>query len=358
MTTKFQSLEAGRGVAALLVVLYHASSKVFAAPKYWNTHVFGGFFDFGHAGVAFFFVLSGFIVAHMHARDIGHRERLMKYVRNRVLRIYPVYWLVLAVVLATTAAGFNARVALSPALVASSFALVGNDAHSTVLAVAWTLYHEIAYYFVFGVFIFAPRLGLALAAVWLAGIAAAAIGDGFLPIYLGNSINLLFPIGIATWWVSIHRGGHIPIAVAWLGAMAFLAVGMDEVFAPTFAEPVRNLLFGLCSAVTIAGLVARERRRAIEISPILAVLGTASFSIYLIHFPLLGFLARIHGIAAVRALPDGLVFVVLVAAVTFAGIVFRQLVEKPLLKWTHREWTRLAGRDGEADTGRPELRPR
>jgi len=50
--------------------------------------------QFGHAGVDFFFVLSGFIIFFVHGKDIGKPSRLPHYVWRRFIRIYPVYWAV------------------------------------------------------------------------------------------------------------------------------------------------------------------------------------------------------------------------------------------------------------------------
>ncbi len=53
-----------------------------------------GLFAFGHAGVDFFFVLSGFIILHVHAGDIGRPVRLGHYLQRRFTRVYPFYWVV------------------------------------------------------------------------------------------------------------------------------------------------------------------------------------------------------------------------------------------------------------------------
>jgi len=64
-----------RGVAALTVVLYHATRGL-SLPQYLGYIPFGNSLGFGHAGVDFFFVLSGFIIMHAHTADIGRPERL------------------------------------------------------------------------------------------------------------------------------------------------------------------------------------------------------------------------------------------------------------------------------------------
>ncbi len=94
---KLTLIQTGRGVAACLVVLFHATGLV-ESPLYWNHSVLGGAFHFGFSGVEFFFVLSGFIIYWAHARDLGRPEQLRKYAWRRFTRIYPTYWVVLALV--------------------------------------------------------------------------------------------------------------------------------------------------------------------------------------------------------------------------------------------------------------------
>lgn len=52
------SLQAFRGFAACLVLLYHAA-PIFSKPEYGNQPSYGKLFYYGGSGVHFFFVLSG-----------------------------------------------------------------------------------------------------------------------------------------------------------------------------------------------------------------------------------------------------------------------------------------------------------
>ena len=79
-----RSLQACRAVAALLVVLFHASVGIFNLPKYFGCKPFGPVFDFGFVGVDFFFVLSGFIMVYVHAADFGQPRALGAYFWKRV----------------------------------------------------------------------------------------------------------------------------------------------------------------------------------------------------------------------------------------------------------------------------------
>jgi len=70
---KLTGIEASRGVAATAVVLYHSARHL--------DHVYGvpglmRVFQFGHAGVDLFFVISGFIILFVHYGDLGRPERL------------------------------------------------------------------------------------------------------------------------------------------------------------------------------------------------------------------------------------------------------------------------------------------
>jgi peptidoglycan/LPS O-acetylase OafA/YrhL len=94
-----RTLQAGRGVAAIAVLLYHLNLELVA--RFGGASVSG--LEVGWAGVDFFFVLSGFIIWHVHAGDIGQDGRLGRYLWNRFTRLYPVYWAVLAVALALRA---------------------------------------------------------------------------------------------------------------------------------------------------------------------------------------------------------------------------------------------------------------
>src|SRR5512133_4113793 len=95
--TRILNLQLFRGVAALLVVLYHAS--IYSQEQFGRTFL-AGLFLFGHTGVDFFFVLSGFIICYIHFSDIGNPTRLRDFALKRLTRVFPIYWIVTAIKLA------------------------------------------------------------------------------------------------------------------------------------------------------------------------------------------------------------------------------------------------------------------
>lgn len=94
---QFQTLDGLRGIAAFSVMLFHRRD--------W----FGGNGFFGHAYLAvdFFFLLSGFVIAHAYERRLGQRGSFWPFVRERAIRLHPM--LVLGGFLALAVALIDAR---------------------------------------------------------------------------------------------------------------------------------------------------------------------------------------------------------------------------------------------------------
>jgi exopolysaccharide production protein ExoZ len=151
--TKFGLLELGRGVAAALVVFHHAGD-VLVEPRFFGVEGFGGHLRNFNVGVDFFFVLSGFIIAWVHWRDIGDPDRLGRYVVRRFARIYPPYWCILfpLIVLYQIFPGTGAPSQHDIATALLSIPLLP-DINPPVLGVAWTLVHEVFFYALYGVVI-------------------------------------------------------------------------------------------------------------------------------------------------------------------------------------------------------------
>lgn len=98
MNRKFTILQVYRGIAAILVVLYHFTKLFYR--QHNGLLLFNNFFDFGgYIGVDFFFVLSGFIITYNHFHDIGNQTKLPPYFIKRLMRVYPIYWLFFCVYL-------------------------------------------------------------------------------------------------------------------------------------------------------------------------------------------------------------------------------------------------------------------
>jgi len=90
-TNYLSSLTSLRGLAALLVILFHLNVLCFALAP-WNSP-FDHFIQKGYLWVDFFFLLSGFIMMHAYSESFenGIKENFKKFMRSRFARIYPLH---------------------------------------------------------------------------------------------------------------------------------------------------------------------------------------------------------------------------------------------------------------------------
>lgn len=220
------------------------------------------------SGLDFFFVLSGFIITLIHAGDIGRPRRLAAFCGKRLLRIYPAYWialaLYLALLLASPTPGHAER---GLAYVATSF-LLWPDTAEPILDVGWSLRHELLFYALFVVAILHRRFGTVLFAGWLAGIlanAAAQLWNGQ-PCFTGlagsllfRGLNLEFFFGIVA---AILVGRAVARRAGGGGAVLFMVTALWEALGtPVMHEwPVRNVAYATGAAALLHGLATLDRQ--------------------------------------------------------------------------------------------------
>jgi peptidoglycan/LPS O-acetylase OafA/YrhL len=304
-----QILQAGRGIAAIAVVIHHAS---LAARDFGGPFAGQRWLELGYLGVDFFFVLSGFIIYHS---TVGRSKTARSYAAARARRIYIPYLpigLAIALIYAFLPA-IGGRDGSWSWLATLTLLPISSPA----LTVAWTLQHEVLFYFVFGVAWFCNRVGLTLA-IW--GIAiilnSAAFHLDAIPLAIVN-LEFLMGVGVATF---LHRRPP-PLPFAAIPALLWLAIGMSREW---------SILVGASCALLIWRMVGAEATGRLAVPRWLIFLGAASYSIYLVHGPAISIAGRLF------AGSWALVLVGALAAGMAAGIAYFLLVERPLLNATGR----------------------
>jgi len=80
-----------RGFPALVVLIHHAFQRTnpFIEQK---PPEFVKWLNLGYLGFDIFFVISGFVIMHIHQKYYINPKIMSLYIKKRVLRIYPIYW--------------------------------------------------------------------------------------------------------------------------------------------------------------------------------------------------------------------------------------------------------------------------
>lgn len=303
-----------RGAAAFGVVLFHAGGFA-KVPLQW-----------GAFGVDLFFVISGFLMVCI----TDARSRPWPFLKDRLLRIAPLYWL--ATVAAFVLQGRDA--ARLDALFASLLFLPwGGEAprYFPILNVGWTLNYEMLFYLLFACSLFLPRrlqlAGLAAAFLGLAMLWKTRIGGALPWAFWGHPIILEFLAGavLGAAWRALGRWGL---------AGGFVLVVVASILLRQIGGIAVGLIYLWLAAGAVGGAVLLERARKPLRVPLL--LGDASYSIYLWHYLAIAAVAPILG----SRLAPGVQVAAYVVIGVAVGLAMHLAVERPLLKARSRLWKR------------------
>lgn len=340
---QMQSLTPLRGIAALVVLVHHAISV--AWPEASTT---GLGFVRGYLGVDLFFLLSGFVLAHVYGGRFAATPsgaELRSFFWARLARIYPVHLAVLALLLPLYGSHQN----FSGSALLASLALAQGPwiGHISWNYMAWSLSAEWHAYLLFP-FVVAAILRGTSGTAWRIGsvCAGAALFLHSGPDNIvGGPLMLLralpeFMIGIALYRV-YASGWATSLLRRDIAAIASLVVigGLTELSGSDAA--IIGILPWLLLAVAhndggIAQLLASRS---------VVFLGRISFSLYMVQMvPIVSIAYGAHWLGAVglgSPIAKAAIFVVASFAL---GTILSRLVEYPA-----RDWLRSLGRRRQED---------
>lgn len=305
------ALDIVRALAALAVLVGHAR-QLGHYDGYWPFSVL-----FQHNAVIVFFVLSGLVIAASvdRARQLGTPQTLASYALARASRILPVALPALLLSLAVIAVNslispvtyFREDAWGIPTSNLISAVLFLSESYQTGLPLNppyWSLCYEVWFYALFAA---ATFLDGRKRLIWVAGLAAIA----------GPNILLMLPV----WLVGVALA-RMPLArrpaSVWLGAV-FAALALAALYlVPMWARPVQQLVPDLAFwdlgfatyafsdaalAVAIAlGFVGLRILTASganwleKVDAPVRWFANMSFSLYLLHWPLLKLLRVLRGL--------------------------------------------------------------
>lgn len=322
-TDRFGDLDSLRGIAAVSVMIFHYST--FLRTQIPGFPVLG----LGLSSVAGFFMISGFVISMT-----AEKHTFRGFARNRAVRIFPTFWLCLALTLILVPllgvpAFFSGRqIAFNASMLPSFFFVKSID------DVYWTLEVELSFY---------VAIAVLIAAGWLRWTERLVIIG--LVLFVGVNVafwggwNPAWPTALKLALVPLFVSGFYTQAPLLLAGMLFFRVKQSG-FTPT-----RIALLGLCAAgifltyipsdgviiLLIFGLFARVATTGIKIlsHSALRFLGLISYPLYLVHHnigqALLGDLVPI--------MPAFLAMIVTAVLILMLAAAIHLAFERPVTRW-------------------------
>lgn len=340
MTQQFTGVQILRLVAAMLVVVMHATQAV---SVYVTGQGHGHYWAKGSAGVDIFFVISGFVMA-MSTRTplmtgMSRLQGAWMFIKRRLLRIAPLYWFytLLKVALLLALPSLAVRSSLEPGHLAASLLFIPSVSPwgliEPTLPVGWTLNFEMLFYAVFALAIAwgAPRIRFCLLVFLTIFVAGSSVPASVPLVFYAQPIVFEFLLGACIAHVFLHYR-RVPSATGLLsifaGLVLMFGVGWD-------ASANRLFTWGIAAALVVQGAVWLEPWIAgTRVAAPLSFLGDASYSIYLSHTFVVP-----AGVLALRqvGLQDGLIIVPAVCLMALiAGCVSHLWLERPMTTFLKR----------------------
>jgi peptidoglycan/LPS O-acetylase OafA/YrhL len=317
-----RSLQIVRALAATSVVYFHAGTE----PK------FGGF------GVDIFFVLSGFVMALI----VANGESATAFVRNRVSRVVPLYWIFTIIVLAMAAARpdlFNSTRAdwgnFFKSILFVPYFKENGELHP-MLHVGWTLNYEMYFYALLAGALFACRkhYELCVAAVIAFGYVAAPrlSGTPALSAFLGNDIVFEFLFGFLAFrlYRSLSERQISPVIYGLVAAGAYVFLAVRENFGPA---AYRAVVFGIPSLFLVVASACLDpiiQKNNGRITQMLVAIGNASYAIYLSHIFVVEGCRKLLFPALPYALPATLGALIIIVIAMIVGEFTYLLIDRPI----------------------------
>lgn len=333
-----------RGAAALLVVVDHSLftliDKAGADPSLARLAR-----PLGETGVKLFFLISGLVMV-MSSTDRFGPAPAGHFVRRRLIRIVPLYWLATTVYLAKLVLSGSAPAAAD---VLRSYLFIpylnAGGEMQPIFGLGWTLNYELFFYALFAAgLLFSLYATLFGTAAVLAG--AVALGAGLsvdaassMPaqwlFFWSRPIVLYFATGMfIAWLVKSHSARLAALRLPLGAAIGAAAVCVAATLWLGQRQPLGTALeLALLALPVLVLALGSGERSAGWLLAAAVLIGEASYSIYLTHAFIVGPLGRVYaklGLSAAMLWPFVAVCAGLAALV---GLACYRWIERPVLGW-------------------------
>lgn len=352
---RIESLDSLRGIAALCVVMHHVAFIDLEWLRMFLGAVINippiNYFMLGRPPVMFFFVLSGYVLALPFLS--GSAPAYKRYLIRRFFRIYLPYAAVILLVAALYAlvqphAMEGAPIWLNeqwssppaPQLLLSHLAMTGTEAGNSLNGAGWSLVYEMRISLFFPLLVLLAtrlrwQLALVVATVLMVGCLILSDWPAQrLPQYSSGLAQAVLDTLYFVWFftLGIVMASHRAPIRQWLQSRKAgdrLMLGMLALLC--FAVPF-DAVNGGGAAITIALAESSAALERFLMRPLLRWLGRISYSLYLVHLPIV--LAVVH-LAYGRLASPLIMLLALICIFPLAALSYR-FIEVPFNRWGHR----------------------
>lgn len=334
-TSRFLALDGLRGIAAFSVILDHVPPEM--------TY---GLLPGRALSVDFFFILSGFVLAHAYGERLMTGLSPLAFMRVRIIRLYPLYLLGLLIALASAAymirrGWWDVSDISTAALLGFVFLPTPPPASSQLYPLnppAWSLLFELIANLVYA--LTARFLSLRLLA-WVLPVGAAAVvfttfrhadvtGPGWEWSHFDAGLaRVMFDFFAGVFLYRLRETWRAPVMPSWLAVVVFLAiigVPAPSAWRPAFDSGAAIILFPLLV------MTAADARVSGAMARVCTTLGLMSYAVYVLHVPLRGVLNLVFDRIGFH--PPGYVFVgTLMLTAALAALLADRLYDTPVRRW-------------------------
>ncbi|MFC6376603.1 acyltransferase family protein [Tatumella terrea] len=313
------SIQYLRFFACLMVVTLHLTKK-----SYLNNG--DGYLYFGASGVDIFFIISGFIMSYISNKK---ETTSLDFIKNRTLRIYPIYLITLIPFLGIFLAypSIVNTHSLPPSII-KSITLLPFLSGGSLNMVSWTLSYEFYFYIIYAISLSIGKNAIRNSSIII--MTMLFLGHIFKIRFISSMISLEFVFGMFIYEfiynkveVGIKKSILLMLTgLCWIVFSSKAEVGGDDI--------IRVLYYGIPSALIFIGFLSTKIFSK-KINK-LVLLGDASYAIYLTHILTINAVYLVFkriGMQETLYLPMIIIGVSLSIAI---GLVVHLMIEKPVTK--------------------------
>lgn len=336
-----------RGIAALLVVLFHFRMPLNGV--YAQKNLGDLLFINGSIGVDLFFIISGYIIAFATEKP----ESSTVFALKRVFRIWPVYIFLLFAMhlIDNTDHSFIKSLFFIHADYSKHAPFFGYS----MIASAWTLTFEIYFYFIFMIsMFFSHRYRILIASLLIivfnialqyifnheyspVGYATAYYNGFMMPVIkiLSSPMMLEFVCGMFAYrFLSLFNKSNNKTLISLLRYFFyFSAIYFFYVFSSGYNANHGLPGFGIASLLLFISVVALEKTSGIFHSNIMLKLGDLSYSMYISHIVVSSYLIFFASDSQWYTSSEGFTKLFLRVSITiFVSSIVYNFIEKPFIK--------------------------